>query len=82
MAKTPTSSTSSRIFSFIRRRQSRRPAVHEVSADTAAAQTAPVEAPNHELYELPVPPEPVELAHTNDATSLGDESSTPRAPSR
>ena len=64
------SSPIERIFSFIiRRRRTRKPAVHEVDGSTSH----PVEADaQHQLYEMPVPPEPVELDSTNEG-SFGDD---------
>ncbi len=77
------SSPIERIFSFItRRRRSRRqsPSPHEVHGSSMQPVEVGADA-NHELYEMPVPPEPVELDSTNegsfgdDTTELGTEGS-------
>lgn len=62
---------------IIRRKKSRKPVVHEVHGDDRQLAEVAADA-NHEVYELPVPVEPVELDSsegTDDVTELGTESS-------
>ncbi len=67
----PPSSPIERIFSFIiRRKKSRKAGGHEVSGDSRQPVEVGADA-HHQLYELPVPLEPVELDSTNEG-SLGD----------
>src|SRR3569833_13189 len=64
----PPSSQIERFFYFIiRRKKSNKRTIVEAPGSTAL----PVEVANHELYEMPVPPEPVELDCTNEG-SFGD----------
>jgi hypothetical protein len=61
---------------IIRRKKSRKPAVHEVHGSNAQPVEVAADA-SHEVYELPVPLEPVELdcnEGTDQVTELGTES--------
>lgn len=62
---------------IIRRKKSRKPVVHEVHGNDRQLVEVAADA-NHEVYELPVPLEPVELdssGGTDEGTELGTESS-------
>ncbi|OIW28450.1 acid protease [Coniochaeta ligniaria NRRL 30616] len=62
---------------IIRRKKSRKPVVHEVHGHDRQLVEVAADA-SHEVYELPVPPEPVELDSTegtDEVTELGTESS-------
>lgn len=62
---------------IIRRKKSRKPAVHEVHGTSAGPVEVAADA-NHEVFELPVPPEPAELDSStgggDDMTELGIDS--------
>ncbi|KAK3318656.1 aspartic peptidase domain-containing protein [Apodospora peruviana] len=67
-----------RMFSIIvRRKKSKKPLVHEVHGSSAQPVEVGADA-HHQLFELPVPPEPVELDCNDigdDDTDLGGDSS-------
>ncbi|KAH8894077.1 acid protease [Thozetella sp. PMI_491] len=70
-----------RMFSMIiGRKRSRRPVANEVHGDSTQPTEVAADA-SHELYELPVPLEPVELDSTtyagDDMTDLGSEGTAP-----
>ncbi|TPX14383.1 uncharacterized protein E0L32_005579 [Thyridium curvatum] len=80
------SSPLERIFSFIiKRKKSRKPVAHEVSGDRDQPVEVGADA-SHQIHELAVPPEPVELDSSNDAgfgddtTELGTEGSENLSP--